>query len=46
MLFGSNFPMLTQTQCLTDLHTLELDHETRDPYLDGIARRVFGLAPT
>lgn len=46
VLFGSNFPMLTQTQCLTDLHTLELDDETRHLYLDGNARRVFGLGPT
>lgn len=45
VLFGSNFPMLTPTQCLADLPTLDLDDETRHLYLDGNARRVFGLGP-
>jgi predicted TIM-barrel fold metal-dependent hydrolase len=44
VLFGSNYPMITPQQALADLDTLGLDDETRALYLEGNARRVFGLA--
>jgi predicted TIM-barrel fold metal-dependent hydrolase len=43
VLFGSNYPMIAPAQALADLDALGLDDETRDLYLDGNARRVFGL---
>jgi predicted TIM-barrel fold metal-dependent hydrolase len=44
VLFGSNYPMITPQQALADLDILGLDDETRALYLEGNARRVFGLA--
>lgn len=43
VLFGSNFPMITPGYALEGLDDLGLDAETRELYLEGNARRVFGL---
>jgi predicted TIM-barrel fold metal-dependent hydrolase len=43
VLFGSNFPMIFPEHALDGLDDLGLDAETRDLYLEGNARRVFGL---
>jgi len=43
VMFGSNHPMIAPAKALGDLDALELDTETRDLFLDGNARRVFGL---
>jgi predicted TIM-barrel fold metal-dependent hydrolase len=43
VLFGSNFPMILPQHALEGLDDLGLDDETRGLYLDGNARRVFGL---
>lgn len=44
VLFGSNYPMLTAQQCLTDLDALELDDEATTLFLHDNAARVFGLS--
>jgi predicted TIM-barrel fold metal-dependent hydrolase len=43
VLFGTNFPMIAPAKALQGLEALGLDDETRSLYLDGNARRVFGL---
>jgi hypothetical protein len=43
VLFGSNFPMILPAKALEGLDQLGLDEETRELYLCGNARRVFGL---
>ena len=43
VMFGSNYPMLTQARCLEGLDDLGLDEEGRAAFLYGTARRVFGL---
>ena len=43
VLFGTNYPMILPEQALAGLDELDLDEETRDLFLDGNARRVFGL---
>jgi len=43
VLFGSNFPMITPAKALEHLDALELDEEARGLFLEGNARRVFGL---
>jgi uncharacterized protein len=43
VLFGSNFPMIFPQHALDGLDDLGLDDETRELYLTGNARRVFGL---
>jgi predicted TIM-barrel fold metal-dependent hydrolase len=43
VLFGTNWPMLSPTQCLEHLDDLGLDAEASDLFLSGNARRVFGL---
>jgi predicted TIM-barrel fold metal-dependent hydrolase len=43
VLFGSNFPMIAPAHALEGLDELGLDAETKDLYLGGNARRVFGL---
>jgi uncharacterized protein len=43
VLFGSNFPMIFPQHALEGLDDLGLDDETRELYLSGNARRVFGL---
>lgn len=42
VLFGSNYPMLTASQCLADLDALELDDEATALFLHDNATRVFG----
>ena len=43
VLFGTNYPMILPEQALDGLDELELDDETRALFLEGNARRVFGL---
>ncbi|HEY8778132.1 MAG TPA: amidohydrolase family protein [Gaiellaceae bacterium] len=43
VLFGTNYPMITPQKALEDLDALRLDDEARDRFLEGNARRVFGL---
>src|SRR3954451_18353477 len=43
VLFGSNFPMIAPAKALEHLDALELDDEARELFLEGNARRVFGL---
>ena len=43
VLFGSNYPMIEPAKALAGLDRLQLDEETRDGFLAGNARRVFGL---
>lgn len=42
-MFGTNWPMLTPSQCLAGLDQLGLDEEARAAFLGGTAARVFGL---
>ena len=43
VLFGTNFPMIAPDRALAGLDALDLDDETRDLFLAGNTRRVFGL---
>jgi predicted TIM-barrel fold metal-dependent hydrolase len=43
VMFGSNYPMIPPNAALADLDGLGLDDETRELFLEGNARRVFGL---
>lgn len=43
VLFGSNYPMIAPATALADLAALELDDEATQLFLEGNARRVFGL---
>jgi predicted TIM-barrel fold metal-dependent hydrolase len=43
VLFGTNYPMILPEQALAGLDELELDDPTRGLFLEGNARRVFGL---
>ncbi len=43
VLFGSNWPMIAPQAALADLAALGLDDEATELFLDGNARRVFGL---
>ncbi|WP_285504759.1 amidohydrolase family protein [Actinokineospora sp. NBRC 105648] len=43
VLWGSNYPMITPMQALSDVDGLELDAPGLDLFLTGNARRVFGL---
>jgi uncharacterized protein len=43
VMFGSNFPMIAPSVALEELHALALDEETQELFLEGNARRVFGL---
>jgi uncharacterized protein len=43
VLFGTNYPMVTASQCLQDLDSLGLDEEVRRLFLSGNAEKVFGL---
>ena len=43
VLFGTNYPMLTHKQTLEGLAALDLDHETRELYLGGNAKRLFDI---
>lgn len=43
VLFGSNFPQLSLKKCLEQVQALELPSPIADKFLQGNARRVFGL---
>ncbi|MBS7561406.1 amidohydrolase [Pseudomonas sp. RC4D1] len=43
VLFGSNFPQLSLKKCLEQVRVLELPPAIADKFLQGNARRVFGL---
>jgi hypothetical protein len=43
VLFGTNYPMLTATECLVGIDQLNLDRETSALFLGGNAARVFQL---
>lgn len=43
VLFGSNFPQLSLKKCLEQVMSLELPPAIADKFLQGNARRVFGL---
>jgi uncharacterized protein len=43
VLFGTNYPMILPQAALEDVDSLGLDAETRELFLAGNARRVFGL---
>ncbi len=43
VLFGSNFPMITPADCLADLDALRLPDASRERFLSGNAKTVFGL---
>ena len=45
VLFGTNYPMIAPGKALEGLEDLGLDDEARELYLEGNARRVFGLRP-
>jgi uncharacterized protein len=45
VMWGSNYPMIPPDAALADLDALGLDEETRALFLEGNARRVFGLDP-
>ncbi|MGV1010359.1 MAG: amidohydrolase family protein [Dermatophilaceae bacterium] len=42
-MFGTNWPMLSPTQCLAGLDQLGLTAQGRESFLSGTAHRVFGL---
>jgi predicted TIM-barrel fold metal-dependent hydrolase len=44
VMFGTNYPMILPQKALEGFDGLGLDHETRDLFLAGNARRVFKLA--
>lgn len=43
VMFGTNWPMLSPTQCLKGLNALDLTDDQKDAFLQGTARKVFGL---
>lgn len=43
VMFGTNWPMLSPSQCLRELDSLKLTQEQHDAFLFGNARRVFKL---
>lgn len=45
VMFGTNWPMLTPTQCLEGLDQVGLSWEQEQAYLSGTASRVFNLEP-
>jgi hypothetical protein len=46
VLFGSNFPMISPSDCLGQLAELKLDEETQRLFLAGNAMRVFQIGST
>lgn len=44
VLFGTNYPMLTVSECLTGIDQLSLDGEARALFLGGNAARLFRVA--
>lgn len=43
IMFGTNFPMLTAQRCLQKLDALGLDEKVMTAFLNGNAKRVFGV---
>lgn len=43
IMFGTNFPMLTAKRCLEKLDALGLDETGKEAFLNGNAKRVFGV---
>ncbi|MEM8660071.1 MAG: amidohydrolase family protein [Pseudomonadota bacterium] len=43
VMFGTNWPMLSHSQCLQGLDGLQLGEEQEEAFLSGNARRVFNL---
>lgn len=43
VMFGTNWPMLSPTQCLAKLDALDLSQKQQDAFLFGNAKRVFKL---
>jgi predicted TIM-barrel fold metal-dependent hydrolase len=43
VMFGTNYPMITASKALEGLDELGLDDQSRDLFLSGNAKRVFGL---
>jgi hypothetical protein len=43
VLFGTNFPMLSLSECAQQALALELKPATKAKFLAGNARRVFGI---
>src|SRR5204862_6222120 len=43
VMFGSNYPMIAPNVALEELDSLGLDEEIQELFLEGNARRVFGL---
>jgi len=43
VLFGSNYPMILPSDCLSQLDALDLDADTRKSFLHDNARRVFRI---
>ena len=44
VLFGTNYPMIPPQKALENLDSLGLDDEAREMFLEGNARKVFGLS--
>jgi len=43
VMFGTNYPMIMPSKALAELGSLGLDEHTRELFLSGNAKRVFGL---
>ena len=43
ILFGSDYPLLTQNQLLSEINSLDLPEETRNLILSGNAQRLLGI---
>ena len=43
VLFGTNYPMITPAQALSDIDALDLDDQTKVNFLSENARRIFNL---
>ena len=43
ILFGSDYPLLTQNRLLSEIRSLDLPDETKDMILSGNARRLLGI---
>jgi predicted TIM-barrel fold metal-dependent hydrolase len=43
VMFGSNYPMITPAECLTDLETLGLKSDAAEDFLVNNAKQVFKL---
>jgi predicted TIM-barrel fold metal-dependent hydrolase len=43
VLFGTDYPLLAQSQLLNEIRSLNLPEETKDLILSGNARRLLGV---